>query len=390
MLKPILLSACFALPFAGAVLAQQAPAGEVRFAQVAPFEGGPVEAARAMETGIRVAFEAQNAAGGVHGRSVYLDAYDDSYQPNRTVVEVKRLLEEDVHMGFIGMYGTATGAASQPLASRADWPFIGALTGADFLRAPDLDEVFNVRQTYANEMEAATAYLVDELGLERVAILYQDDGLGLSGRSGVLRALEARGLTPVVEVPYVRKTTAVKVGLLETRRAGAEAVAMVALRGAAEVFIRKADELDYNPVFISNSIVGSDQLAESLGALTEGLLVTQVVPVPFDASLPIVADYQAAMRAHAQDEDLGFISLEGYVAGRIALRALEAAGPNADRAALMAALQALGEFDLGGLQVCFGPQDNQGLTEIFVTRMDGAGGYSVEGRSVVEPASSTN
>ena len=75
------------------------------------------------------------------------------------------------------------------------------------------------------------------------------------------------------------------------------------------------------------------------------------------------------------DAKPNFVTLEGYLVGRIMLRALEAAGPDLTREALSAALQDLGSFDMGGLAFSFGAGDNQGLDTVFLTRIRADGTF---------------
>ena len=61
-------------------------------------------------------------------------------------------------------------------------------------------------------------------------------------------------------------------------------------------------------------------------------MVTQVVPFPWDSSLPVVADYHEALKALAPDESPGFVSLEGYLTGRMAIAGLEKCGQDLTQA----------------------------------------------------------
>ena len=56
------------------------------------------------------------------------------------------------------------------------------------------------------------------------------------------------------------------------------------------------------------------------------MIVSQVVPFPWDASLKVVADYHAAIKAADAKAEPEFVSLEGYLVGRLAIAALEKAG----------------------------------------------------------------
>jgi hypothetical protein len=59
----------------------------------------------------------------------------------------------------------------------------------------------------------------------------------------------------------------------------------------------------------------------------DGVIVSKVVPFPWDASVKVVADYQAAEKALDPALQPEFVSLEGYLAGRLVAAVLESQGP---------------------------------------------------------------
>ena len=52
----------------------------------------------------------------------------------------------------------------------------------------------NLRASYAQETEEMVGRLIDDLAIDRIAILYQDDSFGRAGYRGVRQALERRRL----------------------------------------------------------------------------------------------------------------------------------------------------------------------------------------------------
>ncbi len=349
----------------------------VRFAQVAALDGPAGALGAGMREGILAAFDEANRTGGVHGRMVELESFDDGYEPDRSVAAVRSVIEGGNHIGFIGPVGTPTSLATQPIATDAGMPYIGPFTGAGFLRAPELGNVVNVRATYAAETEAWIAHLVDELGMESIAILYQDDGFGRVGLDGVTKALEKRGMSLAAEGTYTRNTVAVKSALLDIRKVKPQAVVMVGAYKPIAEFVRLSRKLGFEPTFVNISFVGSDALAKELGPDGQGVIISQVVPFPWDETMPIVAEYKAAITARDADAKPSFVTLEGYLVGRVALRALESAGADLDRDALLSAMRSLGAFDMGGLAFSYGPGDNQGLDTVFMTRIAEGGRFEV-------------
>jgi ABC-type branched-subunit amino acid transport system substrate-binding protein len=348
----------------------------VTFAQVAAFEGPASALGTGMRLGITAAFEEANSAGGIHGRMLKLDSMDDGYEPDRSASLVKGIVEANNHIGFIGAVGTPTSSATQPIATEADYPFIGPFTGAGFLRDASHGNIFNVRATYFAETEAWIDYLVDQQGMQSIALLYQDDGFGRVGLNGVNAALEKRGMTLAAEGTYTRNTVAVKKALLAIRKAKPDAVVMVGAYKPVAEFIKLAKKMKLDSTFVNISFVGSEALSNELGDAGEGVIISQVVPFPWDTSIPVVAQYTEALKAVDAAAKPGFVSLEGYIVGRLAITALEAAGKDLTRENYLAAMAGLTNVDLGGVSMVFGQGDNQGMDDVFLTRITSDGGFA--------------
>lgn len=320
-----------------------------------------------MKEGLEAAFQEANRKGGVHGRQLKLISVDDGYEPAKSMAATRKLIEDDKVFALIGPVGTPTAVAAQPIAAAANVPFIGAFTGASFLRNPNLENVINVRASYDAETEAWVKHLTEDLKLERIAIFYQDDAFGRAGLSGFEKAMKKRGLPILAEGSYERNTTAVKTALLALRKAQPEAVVMVGAYQPCAEFIKLARSIEFSPVFVNISFVGASALAKALGKEGAGVIVSQVVPFPWDASTKVIADYHAAIKARDPKAEPEFVSLEGYLVGRLAIAALERAGSEPTRAGLLKAIKEGGAFDIGGLQMSFGPNDNEGLDKVFMT-----------------------
>ncbi len=347
----------------------------VAFAQVAALEGPAAALGTGMRQGILAAFEEANRAGGVHGRKLELESIDDGYEPATSAAHVRKLIGRDAHIGLIGPVGTPTTAVTQPIAREAGYPFIGPFTGAGFLRNPENSHVLNVRATYDAETEEWVRYLVDELRLKRIAILYQDHGFGRVGLNGVKAALERRGMELAATASYTRNTTAVKMPLLRLRDEDPDAVVMVGAYKPIAEFISTARDLGFRKPFVNISFVGSRALADELGEDGKGVIISQVVPFPWDESIPLVRAYQAAMAGLDAAAQPDFVSLEGYVVGRIAIEALEKAGRDLTRESYLRALSSLGRVELGGMTLAYGKDDNQGSDSVFLTRITADGGF---------------
>ncbi len=352
--------------------------GGILFGQSAAFSGPARELGINMRLGIEAAFAEANRAGGVDGRQLSLVTLDDAYEPEAAATNTRTLIRSDGVFALIGEVGTPTSRSATPVAARAGVPFVAPFTGAAFLRDVDnWNNIINLRASYNDETEEMVKRFTEDLGIKRIGVLYQDDSFGRAGYNGALAALARRGMKPVSVGIYPRNTTAVKTALLDLSKGRPEGIIMVGAYDPIGEFILWANEtkLVDDAKFIAISFVGSNALAEKLGPEGEGVYVTQVVPFPTGASLPIVSSYLKALSDFDADAVPGFVSFEGYLAGRLAIAGVESCGKDVSRSCFMDSLLRSGNIDIGGFPVSYSNNDNQGSDRVFLTVIGADGQY---------------
>ena len=347
----------------------------VLFGQSAAFSGPAQALGTNMRLGIEAAFQEVNNGGGVHGRRLELVSFDDAYEPEAAIANTTRLIEEEQVFALIGAVGTPTSRSATPVAAEAEVPYLAPFTGAAFLRDPKWDNIINLRSSYNQETEEMVARLTEDLGINRIAVMYQDDSYGQAGYRGAWDALERRGMKPTSVGRYPRNTTAVKTGLLDLMNGSPEAVIIIGAYRPVAALISWARQLEFDAVFVNISFVGSNALAQELGPTGTGVYVTQVVPFPQDDSIPIVESYHQALRDYDPTAEPGFVSLEGYIAGRLAIAGVESCGQEVDRKCFLDNIRGSGPIDLDGFILEYGETDNQGSDRVFLTVIGNDGEY---------------
>ena len=339
-------------------------ADTITFGQAAVLEGPASALGLGMQVGLNAAFNEINAKGGVHGRKLKLISVNDGYEPDRAVAATKKLIEEEKVFALIGPVGTPTSAAAQPLATAAKVPFMGAFTGAGFLRNPKLDNVINVRASYDAETEAWVKHLTEDLKISKISIFYQDDAFGRAGLSGFKKAMDKRSMAIAAEATYERNTVAVKTGVLAMKQAAPEAVVIVGAYKPVAEFIKLSKKIGFSPVFVNISFVGANALARELGPEGKGdRLPSRAVPGRYLA--------QGGRGPSGRDQGrrsegrTGIRVAQGYLAGRLAIAALEKAGKDVTRDGLKA-IKDMGKFDIGGLMMTFSAEKNEGLDKVWI------------------------
>ena len=350
-------------------------ATRILFGQSAAFSGPAQELGRNMRLGIEAAFEEANRRGGIHGRVLELISRDDAYEPEAAIANTFHLIEVEQVFALIGAVGTPTSRSATPVAAAAEVPYLAPFTGAEFLRDEQWRNVLNLRASYYQETEEMVARLTEDLGVTRIGVLYQDDSFGRAGYRGVRLALDRRAMQPVSIGLYPRNTTAVKTALIDLQRGAPEAVIMIGAYQPVAALIRWARHVGMDPTFLTVSFVGSNALAQELGAAGAGVYVTQVVPFPTDDSLPVVGAYLRALAAYDADAVPGFVSFEGYLAGRLAVAGVQGCGAAVARDCFLDSLRGSDEIDIDGFRLRFGEADNQGSDAVFLTRIGADGRY---------------
>jgi len=381
-----------------AAAAQAPAANEIRIGMSAAFRGSAAGLGAELYRGAQAYYSEVNARGGVFGRPISVVALDDSYNPEPCIRNTIQLLEREKVFFLSNYVGTPTLTRALPVIKQyADQHvvLVGNFTGAQPQReAPYVDQVFNVRASYRQEMQALVERFW-QAGARRFGVYYQIDAYGRSGTDGVARALAARNARIVAEATYVRNATfdedmGLAVGAL--REAGCDVVLCTGAYQGCAAFVRSARDAGFAVPISNVSFVGSDAMLALLVKhgrakgrdYTRGLINSQVVPSYDDTTLPGVVEYRALMDKHNPavpdairdphyaPQKYSFISLEGYVNARVITEALKRAGANAGRPTFRQALESLRGLDLGiGAPLTFAPERHQGLDSVYFTRVDG-------------------
>lgn len=318
-----------------------------------------------MKAGAMAFFSKMNAAGGVAGRKINLVSYDDTYEPAKAVENTKKLIETDKVFSLFGYVGTPTSTAVLPLAGKNKVPYFAPFSGAEFLRNPVNPMVYNIRSSYFDETEAQVEFLTTKLSIKKIGLFMQDDAYGAAGESGLLRALKKRNLQIVGKGKYARNTVDVTAGVNELKAAAPEAIVMVGSYKACAAFVKQAKAAGIKAVFLNLSFVGTSAFVSEVGGDGDGVYITQVVPSPWDTSIPVVKEYQEDMKA-LSGASFDYTSLEGFIAAKAFGEALKGAGKGLTVDSLLSSLNSL-NVDLGGFSVRFSPTDHAGSKKVWLT-----------------------
>lgn len=362
-----------ATALAGFGVARAQSEGRIVLGQSAAFSGPAAQLGIQFNQGAKLFFDQLNAAGGVGKRMVEIRTLDDGYEPDRCAENTRKLLADDVFALF-GYVGTPTSLAAVPLFTQAKVPFFAPFTGAESLRQPFNRLVFHVRASYYDETALIVRQLVN-LGVKKIAVFHQNDAYGKAGLDGVNKALAEHKLPLAGAATVERNSVDVAAAVEKLVAAKPDAVVQIAAYGASAAFVRAARKAGFGGTFYNVSFVGTQALADELGKDGAGVVVSQVVPSPYQPSRQITREFLEAIKKGGDKVQANYSSMEGFLAARIFTEGLRqaAASGKITRDSLISGLEGIGTQVISGYPVSFGPNDHSASHFVEMSMLTGDG-----------------
>ncbi|NNK84734.1 MAG: ABC transporter substrate-binding protein [Desulfobacterales bacterium] len=336
---------------------------------------GPAKAlGQGVRDGALAYFNHVNAKGGINGKIIQLVTLDDGYEPKACVTNTNLLIEKDRVFLLFGYVGTPTSKAVFDIIRKTKVPFFAPFTGAEFLRNPVTKGIYNIRASYFQETEAMVDILLENQK-KHISVFYQGDSFGEAGLKGVKIALQKRGMKILSKASYERNTLDVENTVSEIAISNPDAVIMIgAYKPCAKFIHLMREKTTSRPIFLNLSFVGADALAETLLNKGLGVVVSQVVPYPFDKRIPVVAEYHQMTQKYMTESKISFMGMEGFIAAKALCRVLQKMN-HFTRPEFMRKADSMNE-NLGGFKVHFTPKNHQGSDLVHFTQIGPGGSIS--------------
>lgn len=344
--------------FWGISLGTTAPA-QLLIGQTAGFTGAVAIGVAETTEGAKLYLDAVNSKGGVGGQKIELISLDDKFDPKLAAANARTLIEERHVLALFLNRGTPHTEAIMPLLEQHGLALIGPSTGAMVLHQPVPKYVFNVRATYQREADKAIQHLAS-LGITRIAVVHVNDTFGADALAGAMKGFSNTKLTPVAVEKFDRAKPDFTVLMPKVAGTDPQAV-MVFGSGSAVVDgigALRAARSNAQVVTLSNN--ASSGFVKLLGDKARGVVITQVFPNERSIAFPLVREAQELAKAKGLQE-ISPAMLEGFAAAKVLVEALKRAGPKPTRQGIVATLETVKKFDLGGLEVDYSPTDHTGL-----------------------------
>jgi branched-chain amino acid transport system substrate-binding protein len=341
----------------------------ITFGSVLALKGNSRGLGKAMQLGLQAALKDQQ----VQGKQIKLLFENDSYEPKETIKATNKLINDGIFL-MIGNVGTPTAKASLPILAERNVPAVGFFTGAGLLRSGK-DAIINYRASYVQETAAVINSAISHgIKLNQICAYVQNDAYGMAGLAGVKLALEKNGSSQemlaifdkIINMTgdnpsrnmigpvgvYKRNTIKTKEGYASLKKweqqtsTQCKLIVTVGAYANISIFSRNAQRSNEPWLISAVSFTGANNFEQNLKKYktSMGVIMTQVVPL-LNTKLGIVEDARNDL-----GDDISFVSLEGYIVGKMALKILSDIDGELTRENFMAQAKK-STFDIGGLKI---------------------------------------
>ena len=299
--------------------------------------------------GAKLYFDHVNRHGWVSGRQIRLVTLDDAYDPKKAADNTRELIDQHRVLALFQYAGTPPAMAALPIAEEKRVPLIAPFTGSDALRQKFSRYVFNIKAGYSDELAAMVRQLA-AVGIDRVAVVYLNNAFGSGGLAAVEKSAGAHRVKLLAKVALEVDGSNMAAAVEQVATGQPQAIIVVSAGKPSVDFVDAYLRGGHHSTFYLLSVISNTQLVQVLKEKARGIIISQVVPSPWNQSLAVARELQARA-TEAGVKDLTFSQMEGFVSAKFLVEGLKRAGKNLSREALVRALEDMTKQDLGGYLV---------------------------------------
>jgi len=339
----------------------------IKFGQSAAMTGGQARYGRDVRDGIVAAFAAASKGDGPKFELVTLD---DGGISSRCAQNVTTLIDGGVS-ALIGLTSGPGAEASMSIVNSNQIALLGTASGSMALRSSGPGASYHVRAGYDVEYKRMANYVRD-FGMRRVGLVHLVDASKVN-LAAMSQALSTLAVAPIETIAVDRNATSFNDVGERLLAAKLDLVLFSTNASPTAAIINQMSLARYAGLFYASSYAGQD-LVDTLTERKQSCVMSMVVPRPNAGGVNVVNTCRQDLAAVAPDAKLGMTTLEGYIAGRIAVEAARAAlkvsgGERIGRARMKESLAGV-KADLGGYRVEFAPGVTQGSQYVDLIAID--------------------
>ncbi len=319
----------------------------------------------------RMAFDEQNAKGGINGRKIKYIIEDNQYQVPRSVQAANKLINRDNVFLMVANAGTPMNNATMPEQLEKGVPNIFPLTSARSMYEPFNRLKFGLASSYYDQMRAGVKYFVEKRGKKTLCALYQDTDFGRDVMNGVWDQTKAMGIKLAAETTHKPTDTDFSAAVARLHDAKCDLLLLGSIVRDTNQIITAVRKTGWNVDMLGQVASYDEAVAELPGGASEGFYsMTSVLFATPDDPRPAVQAFVKHYKA-LYGKDPNFAAQIGYTGAQLLMLGLERAGKDLTLDSFIAGMESIKDYHdiFGSPPMGFGPQKRQGSNELFLAQV---------------------
>lgn len=325
---------------------------------------GPVPFYAILTHAAEACFKWANDTNALNGWKINFVTYDDGYEPARSVAVTRRLVEENKIFALAAPVGTAQSVAVLPYAREVGLPVIGPIGGATALFAERL--VFPLLPDYGWSAASNLDYALTDLKAKRVALLWENDELGRSGKRGFDLHLSGLKMDAAESIPFEVRNTDFTPHVRRLAKANADVVILFGSNANLTAALKAADRIGYQAKWMAPFFTADPTTRKLAGDLLNGVYFSSWL-MPVTADDPDIKAYRDNVGKLYPNDPVGVFGLNGWSNASLFVKGFKAlldSGKPLTRASLVDVMETMKDQNVGGARnVSFMANDHRGARQ---------------------------
>jgi branched-chain amino acid transport system substrate-binding protein len=301
-----IVTALFALAFAGAALAQQPP---IKIAGIVELSGTGATSGTNFDNGVKLAVKEINASGGILGRKVEYTSADTQSNPQIAKALSQKAVDDKVYV-VMGPVFSGSIIVSMAETRKAEIPNFTGGEAASITQQGN-PYVFRTSFTQTTAMPKVAKYLANDLKAKNVAMIWVNNDFGKGGRDTMVKELEKLGVKIVADISTDPGQVDFSGAVLKAKQANADALFVYSNEEESARALRELRKQGYDKPIVGETVLTSQKVIELAGEAANGAVAH--VGLTADAPQPQIKDFDRKFQAEYKTKG-DHNALKGYSA----------------------------------------------------------------------------
>jgi branched-chain amino acid transport system substrate-binding protein len=230
--------------------------GTIKIGVITSLTGSQAAFGQAHKNGYLIALEELNAKGGINGKKIELDFYDDQSKPDQAVQGVNKLVDQDHVPIILGSYSSESTRAIVPVVTAKQVPLIIPTAVADNIMETGSQWIFRLCAGSGDYARATLDFLKNNGNPKTLAIVYESTNFGQANFKSMSEQAAAAGINVVDTEAYQASLPDYKSLLQRVKAKNPDVVYFASYLLDATTLMRQSETVNYNPKYYTSAGTG--------------------------------------------------------------------------------------------------------------------------------------